>query len=84
MEHRRTRAAVIASGASGSSTTSANDRVPSGAFVQRKRRRDLLTLAAVAAGDRLCIVEGAALETECVHQQVRWSAAAVRHGSSAP
>jgi hypothetical protein len=27
---------------------------------------------------------GAALETECVHQQVRWSAAGVRRGSSWP
>src|SRR6266480_231574 len=57
---------------------------PLGHVRPAKRRRDILTLAAVAAGDRLCVVEAAALEAECVHQQVRCNAAAVRRGSSSP
>src|SRR6266498_3696248 len=49
-----------------------------------KRRRDILAVAGVPARDRLCVLEGAALDGELGHQQVRWSAAAVRRGSSSP
>src|SRR6266511_597542 len=49
-----------------------------------KRRREILTVAGVSLRDRLRVFEGAGLEGELAHQQVRWSAAAVRRGSSSP
>src|SRR5438093_2626282 len=38
-----------------------------------KRRREVLTVAGVSLRDRMRVFEGAGLEGELVHQQVRWS-----------
>src|SRR4029453_5272918 len=57
---------------------------PLGHIRPAKRRRGVLALAAVAAGDRPGVLEYAALERERVHQQVKRSAAAVPLGSRAP
>ena len=44
---------------------------PRGHVRPAKRRRDIITFAGMAVGDRLRVLEGAAFEGELGHQQVR-------------